>query len=109
MTSAAPLPDRARVVIIGGGVIGTSVAAGSNQFKLQFMMFVPTAQLFASMRNAMAAQKLAQQFNVAPGDNGLERFITATRRRVTQAVQLPAEASGVNNGSRSGHGRSSRA
>ena len=26
MTSAAPLPDRARVVIIGGGVIGTSVA-----------------------------------------------------------------------------------
>jgi hypothetical protein len=60
---------------------GTSVAAGSNQFKLQFMMFVPTAQLFASMRNAMAAQKLAQQFNVAPGDNGLERFITATRRQ----------------------------
>ena len=26
MTSAAPLPDRAQVVIVGGGVIGTSVA-----------------------------------------------------------------------------------
>src|ERR1700734_3542323 len=26
MTSASPLPDRARVIIIGGGVIGTSVA-----------------------------------------------------------------------------------
>ena len=26
MTSAAPLPDRARVIIVGGGVIGTSVA-----------------------------------------------------------------------------------
>jgi hypothetical protein len=60
---------------------GTNVAAGSNFFKLQFMMFVPTAQLFASMRNAAAAQKLAQQFSVAPGDNGLERFITATRRQ----------------------------
>jgi hypothetical protein len=48
---------------------------------LQFMMFVPTAQLFASMRNAAAAQKLAQRFDVDPGDNGLERFITATRRQ----------------------------
>ena len=26
MSSTAPLPDRARVIIIGGGVIGTSVA-----------------------------------------------------------------------------------
>jgi hypothetical protein len=60
---------------------GTNVPAGSNQFKLQFLMFVPTAQLFASMRNAAAAQKLAQQFDVDPGDNGLERFITATRRQ----------------------------
>jgi hypothetical protein len=60
---------------------GTSVPAGSNQFKLQFLMFVPTAQLFASMRNAAAAQKLAQQFDVDPGDNGLEQFITATRRQ----------------------------
>jgi hypothetical protein len=33
------------------------------------------------MRNAMAAQKLAKQFDVDPGDNGLERFITATRRQ----------------------------
>jgi hypothetical protein len=60
---------------------GTNVPAGSNQFKLQFMMFVPTAQLFASMRTAQAAQNLQNQFDVDPGDNGLERFITATRRQ----------------------------
>jgi hypothetical protein len=39
---------------------GTNIPAGANFFKLQFMMFVPTAQLFASMRNAAAAQKLAE-------------------------------------------------
>jgi hypothetical protein len=60
---------------------GTNIPAGTSMFKLQFMMFVPTAQLFASMRNAAAAQKPAQQFSVDPGDNGLERFITATRRQ----------------------------
>jgi hypothetical protein len=33
-----------------------AVAAGSNQFKLQFIMFVPTADLFAQMRPKAAAQ-----------------------------------------------------
>jgi hypothetical protein len=56
-------------------------APGSQQFKLQFMMFVPTADLFARMRIAMAAQDLQKTFNVDPDDNGLERFITATRRQ----------------------------
>ena len=56
-------------------------APGSQQFKLQFMMFVPTADLFARMRIAMAAQDLQKNFNVDPDDNGLERFITATRRQ----------------------------
>jgi hypothetical protein len=60
---------------------GTDVPAGSNQFKLEFIIFVPTAQLFAQMRNAAAAQKLEAEFGVGNGDNGLERFITATRRQ----------------------------
>jgi hypothetical protein len=60
---------------------GTNVPAGSNQFKLEFIVFVPTAQLFANMRNAAAAQKAQKEFNVDAGDNGLERFITATRRQ----------------------------
>jgi hypothetical protein len=60
---------------------GTDVAAGSNQFKLQFTIYVPTAQLFAQMRTATAAQDLQAKFLDDDGDNGLERFITATRRQ----------------------------
>ena len=59
-----------------------SVAAGSYQFKLQFFIFMPTADAFARMRTGVAAQDLMQQFpNVDPDDNGFERFITATRRQ----------------------------
>jgi hypothetical protein len=61
---------------------GTNVPAGSNQFKLQFMIFVPTADTFAQMRTNQAAQDLqAANANVDPDDNGFERFITATRRQ----------------------------
>jgi hypothetical protein len=61
---------------------GTDVPAGSKQFKLQFLMYVPTADLFAQMRTAAAAQQFQQQFLGGQGDdNGLERFITATRRQ----------------------------
>jgi hypothetical protein len=60
---------------------GVAVPAGSSQFKLQFMMFVPTADLFAQMRVAAAAQELQKQFHVEADDNGLERFLTATRRQ----------------------------
>jgi hypothetical protein len=64
------------------GSDGTDVPAGSNQFKLQFLMYVPTADLFAQMRTAAAAQQFQQQFlGGEDDDNGLERFITATRRQ----------------------------
>jgi hypothetical protein len=69
----------------GAGVFvtkGTNVPAGSNQFKLQFSIYLATAQLFASMRNATAAQQLDAQFlGGESSDNGLERHITATRRQ----------------------------
>jgi hypothetical protein len=58
-----------------------TVPAGSNQFKLQFVMFMPTADIFAQMRTAVAAQDFQAQFGVDGDDNGLERFITATRRQ----------------------------
>jgi hypothetical protein len=62
--------------------VGADMPAGSAQFKLQFLVYVPTADLFASMRTVQAAQDLQKQFsNVNPDDNGLERFITATRRQ----------------------------
>jgi hypothetical protein len=60
---------------------GTTVAAGSMQPKLEFAAFVPTAETFRQMRNNVAAQDLQVQFKIDPDDNGLERFITATRRQ----------------------------
>ena len=57
------------------------VPDGSNQPKLQFSAFVPTAEFFRVMRVNAAAQDLQAQFNVDEDDNGLERFITATRRQ----------------------------
>jgi len=56
--------------------------AGGAQFKLQFLIYVPTADFFARMRTAQAAQSLQQKFlQGKDDDNGLERFITATRRQ----------------------------
>jgi hypothetical protein len=64
------------------GANGVDVPAGSNQFKLQFLMFIPTADLFAQMRIGVAAQDFQHQFLAdQDDDNGLERFITATRRQ----------------------------
>jgi uncharacterized membrane protein YgcG len=64
------------------GADGADVPAGSQQFKLQFLVFVPTADFFASMRTAQAAQDLQHEFlDNDDDDQGLERFITATRRQ----------------------------
>jgi hypothetical protein len=61
---------------------GVTVSAGSYQFKLQFLIFVPTADFFAQMRTAQAAQPLQyQDLNSVALANGVERFITATRRQ----------------------------
>jgi hypothetical protein len=61
---------------------GQNLPAGTNVFKLQFLMFVPTADLFNRMRVAQGAQQLQHQFlDDDDEDNGLERFITATRRQ----------------------------
>jgi hypothetical protein len=62
--------------------VGVNYQAGSAMFKLQFLMFVPTADLFTAMRTGVAAQDLQHQFLAnEDDDNGLERFITATRRQ----------------------------
>ena len=64
------------------GANGLDVPAGSSQFKLQFLIYVPTADLFARMRTAQAAQEFQQEFLAGQSDdNGLERHITATRRQ----------------------------
>ena len=68
--------------------ISVQVPAGTSQFKLQFAVFVPTSEFFRQMRVSMGAQDLFAQFGkpadpngVNFSDNGLERFITATRRQ----------------------------
>jgi hypothetical protein len=65
----------------GPGFDHMDVPDGSKQPKLEFTVFVPTADFFATMRTNQASLDLQKQFHVEPSDNGLERFLTATRRQ----------------------------
>ena len=65
----------------GPGFDPLDVPDGTPQPKLQFCVFVPTAEFFTTMRRNQASLDLVKQYNVDPDDNGLERFITATRRQ----------------------------
>src|SRR5215471_8693109 len=65
----------------GPGFNTMDVPGGSNQPKLQFTVFVPSAEFFRVMRVNQASLDLVNQFGVADDDNGLERFITPTRRQ----------------------------
>jgi hypothetical protein len=65
----------------GTGFDNFDVPDGSKQPKLQFTAFVPTAEFFRVMRVNAASMDLESQFGVNPLDNGLERFMTATRRQ----------------------------
>ena len=65
----------------GPGFDNLDVPDGSSQPKLQFTVFVPSADFFTTMRSNQASQDLAAQNAVPATDNGLERFITATRRQ----------------------------
>jgi len=60
---------------------GRGFGSGNNLPKLQFSVFVPTADFFRVMRINQASLDLEAQFHVAEADSGLERFITATRRQ----------------------------
>jgi hypothetical protein len=65
----------------GPGFDAMDVPDHSEQPKLQFTVFVPTAEFFTSMRRNQAALDLVKANNVASDDNGIERFLTATRRQ----------------------------
>ncbi|MDQ2903833.1 MAG: hypothetical protein M3Y81_09800 [Chloroflexota bacterium] len=65
----------------GPGFDSMDVPDGSSQPKLQFSIFVPTAEFFAQLRKNQAALDLVNRYQVQDDDNGLERFITATRRQ----------------------------
>lgn len=65
----------------GPGFDSMDVPDGSNQPKLQFSIYIPTAEFFRVMRVNGASLDLVKANNVDEDDNGLERFITATRRQ----------------------------
>src|SRR6185312_12682746 len=65
----------------GPGFDSLDVPGGTKQPKLEFMVFVPTAEFFRTMRVNQASLDLQARFHVPPTDNGLERFLTATRRQ----------------------------
>jgi hypothetical protein len=65
----------------GPGFDSLDVPDGSQQPKLNFSIFVPTADFFRTMRRNQASLDLAQQNGVPQENVGLERFITATRRQ----------------------------
>jgi hypothetical protein len=65
----------------GPGLDSLDVPGGSAQPKLQFSIFTPTAEFFRLMRVNQASLDLVHQFGVVDEDNGLERFLTATRRQ----------------------------
>ena len=70
----------------GPGFDAMDVPDASEQPKLQFTVFVPSADFFATMRRNAASLDLAAKFGVATSDNGLERFITATRSAMPRMV-----------------------
>ena len=59
--------------------------------KLQFTIFVPSAEFFRTLRTSQASLDLQHKYGVRPDDNGLERFLTATRR---QNFLIPHAAAG---------------
>lgn len=70
----------------GPGFDGMDVPANPDgsvtpQPKLHFSAFVPSSDFFTKMREDSAATDLCNRYGVTPANNGLERFITATRRQ----------------------------
>lgn len=65
----------------GPGFDALDVPDGSQQPKLQFTMFFPTADFFATLRVNQASLDLVQHNNISDKFNGIERFMTTTRRQ----------------------------
>ncbi|GAA4734690.1 DUF7405 family protein [Phytohabitans rumicis] len=80
-SSRAPDGTPMHIRVDGPGFDALDVPDGGNQPKLHFSVFVPSADFFATMRRSQAAVDLARKHRVPEHDNGLERFITCTRRQ----------------------------
>jgi hypothetical protein len=80
-SSRAPDTTPLHVRVDGAAFDAMDVPDGSSQPKLQFAIFVPTAEFFATMRRNQASLDLVGSNGVDPAKNGIERFITTTRRQ----------------------------
>jgi hypothetical protein len=69
------------VRVDGPGYDALDVPDGSPQPKLEFSIFVPTARFFADMRRNQASVDLIAKHKVDADNQGLERFLTTTRRQ----------------------------
>jgi hypothetical protein len=65
----------------GPGFDALDVPDSSEQPKLQFAAFLPTSEKFRAGRVLAASMDLTQQYNIPLSHNGVESFITATRRQ----------------------------
>ncbi len=65
----------------GPGFDAMDVPGGISLPKLQFTIFVPSAEFFKTLRTSQASLDLQHKYHVDPKENGLERFLTATRRQ----------------------------
>jgi hypothetical protein len=80
-SSRAPDTTPMHIRSDGPGFDSLDVPGGSLQPKLQFAIFVPTSAFFAKLRRNQASLDLTERFKVPPAHNGIERFVTATRRQ----------------------------
>jgi hypothetical protein len=80
-SSRAPDTTPLHIRVDGAGFDPMDVPDGSSQPKLQFAILVPSADFFATMRRNQASLDLAAKYGVDPANNGIERFITTTRRQ----------------------------
>lgn len=67
----------------GPGFDSMDMPDGASQPKLQFTIFVPSADFFAALRARQAWLDLQLAYQVQPNANGLERFLTATSARTS--------------------------
>jgi hypothetical protein len=79
----------------GPGFDNMDVPGGGNLPKLQFTIFVPTAEFFRTLRTSQASLDLQDKYGVSVQDNGLERFLTATRRQNLVASGIRCKRTGA--------------
>ncbi len=80
-SSRAPNRTPVHIRADGPGFDALDVPDASRQPKLHFAIYVPTADFFATMRRNQASPDLVERDGVPAQNQGIERFLTTTRRQ----------------------------